>query len=130
MIDKIFKYGFFLRIYLLMKDKFSKWFIYLLSILITLYAHSEVIELSEIINDKSYVLWSYFVKNFILILIFGFFLINETQTFKAKSKPNSNQNKIKINDGLKVDKKNGDPFANIRNKKKLSTYSDKILKDQ
>ena len=130
MIDKIFKYSFFLRIYFLTKDKLSKWFIYFLLILVTLYAHSEVIELSEVINDKSYVVWSYFVKNFLLILILGVFILNETKTFKVKNKPNLNHENLKIDNKNDIDEKNDDPFSNIRRKKTLSTYSDKILKDR
>jgi len=130
MIDKIFKYSFFLRIYFLTKDKLSKWFIYFLLILVTLYAHSEVIELSEVINDKSYVVWSYFVKNFLLILILSIFILNETKTFKVKNKPNNPDKSLHSDKEKKTISTNDDPFANIRAKKTLSTYAEKILKDK
>ena len=52
MLDKILKYGFFLRLYLLTKDRISKWFIYLLLVLFILYGHSEVVALSNLIDDK------------------------------------------------------------------------------
>ena len=130
MIDKIFKYSFFLRIYFLTKDKLSKWFIYFLLILVTLYAHSQVIELSEVINDKSYVVWSYFVKNFLLILILGVFILNETKTFKVKNKPNNPDKSLHSDKEKKTISTNDDPFANIRAKKTLSTYAEKILKEK
>jgi len=130
MIDKIFKYSFFLRIYFLTKDKLSKWFIYFLLILVTLYAHSEVIELSEVINDKSYVVWSYFVKNFLLILILSIFILNETKTFKVKNKPNNPDKSLHSDKEKKTISTNDDPFANIRAKKTLSTYAEKILKEK
>jgi len=130
MIDKIFKYSFFLRIYFLTKNKISKWFIYFLLILVTLYAHSEVIELSEVINDKSYVVWSYFVKNFLLILILSIFILNETKTFKVKNKPNNPDKSLHSDKEKKTISTNDDPFANIRAKKILITYAEKILKDK
>ena len=99
-------------------------------ILVTLYAHSEVIELSEVINDKSYVVWSYFVKNFLLILILSIFILNETKTFKVKNKPNNPDKSLHSDKEKKTISTNDDPFANIRAKKTLSTYAEKILKNK
>jgi len=130
MLDKILKYGFFLRLYLLTKDRISKWFIYLLLVLFILYGHSEVVALSNLIDDKSLIINSYIIKNLLLMLILVVFIINETRTFKAKNKHNNPDKNLNSDKEKKTISSNDDPFANIRAKKTLSTYAEKILKDK
>ena len=130
MLDKILKYGFFLRLYLLTKDRISKWFIYLLLVLFIFYIHSEVVSLSNLIDDKSLIIKSYIIKNSLLLTILVVFLINETRTFKAKNKPNNPDKNLHSNKEKKSNSTNDDPFANIRAKKILITYAEKILKDK
>ena len=130
MLDKILKYGFFLRLYLLTKDRISKWFSYLLLVLFIFYIHSEVVALSSLIDDKSLIINSYIIKNLLLLIIFVVFLINETRTFKAKNKPNNSDRNLNSNKEKKTISNNDDPFANIRAKKTLNTYAEKILKDK
>ena len=84
MLDRILKYGFFLRLYLLTKDRIFKWFIYLLLVLFIFYVHSEVVALSNLIDDKSLIINSYIIKNSLLLIILVVFLINETLLLKLK----------------------------------------------
>ena len=130
MLDKILKYGFFLRLYLLTKDRISKWFIYLLLVLFILYGHSEVVALSNLIDDKSLIINSYIIKNLLLMTILVVFIINETRTFKAKKKPNNSDIDLDNYNEDKATRISDDPFANIRAKKILNTYAEKILKNK
>ena len=119
MLDRILKYGFFLRLYLLTKDRIFKWFIYLLLVLFIFYIHSEVVALSNLIDDKSLIINSYIIKNSLLLIILVVFLINETRTFKAKNKPNNSNRNLNSDKEKKTISNNDDPFANIRAKKHL-----------
>ena len=130
MLDRILKYGFFLRLYLLTKDRIFKWFIYLLLVLFIFYVHSEVVALSNLIDDKSLIINSYIIKNSLLLIILVVFLINETRTFKAKNKPNNPDRNLNSDKEKKTISSNDDPFENIRAKKTLNTYAEKILKDK
>ena len=130
MLDRILKYGFFLRLYLLTKDRIFKWFIYLLLVLFIFYVHSEVVALSNLIDDKSLIINSYIIKNSLLLIILVVFLINETRTFKAKNKPNNSNRNLNSDKEKKTISSNDDPFENIRAKKTLNTYAEKILKDK
>ena len=130
MLDRILKYGFFLRLYLLTKDRIFKWFIYLLLVLFIFYIHSEVVALSNLIDDKSLIINSYIIKNSLLLIILVVFLINETRTFKVKNKPNNPDRNLNSDKEKETISNNNDPFANIRAKKTLSTYAEKILKDK
>ena len=130
MLGRILKYGFFLRLYLLTKDRIFKWFIYLLLVLFIFYIHSEVVALSNLIDDKSLIINSYIIKNSLLLIILVVFLINETRTFKAKNKPNNSNRNLNSDKEKKTISSNDDPFENIRAKKTLNTYAEKILKDK
>mgnify|MGYP006102386803 CR=1 FL=1 len=130
MLGRILKYGFFLRLYLLTKDRIFKWFIYLLLVLFIFYIHSEVVALSNLIDDKSLIINSYIIKNSLLLIILVVFLINETRTFKAKKKPNNPDRNLNNDKEKKTISNNDDPFVNIRAKKTLNTYAEKILKDK
>ena len=64
------------------------------------------------------------------MLILVVFIINETRTFKAKNKHNNPDKNLNSDKEKKTISSNDDPFANIRAKKTLSTYAEKILKDK
>ncbi len=138
MLGKIFKYGFFIRLYLLFKDRFSNWLWYLFLLLIIFYAHSEIVEYSNSIEDKSLVKWSFIIKNFSLIFIIGMFIFKETNIFKTKTSEAEIKKDIDQSDVNKVLNKSeevesssieGDGFDQIRKKDKLNTHAEKILKE-
>ena len=50
--------------------------------------------------------------------------------FKAKKKPNNPDRNLNNDKEKKTISNNDDPFVNIRAKKTLNTYAEKILKDK
>ncbi len=136
MLGKIFKYGFFIRLYLLFKDRFSNWLWYFFLILIIFYAHSEIVEYSSAIEDKSLVKWSFIIKNFSLIVIIGMFIFKETNIFKTKTSEaeiikDTDQTKIKKvlnhSEEVEISSIEGDGFDHVRKKTKLNTHAEKLL---
>jgi len=125
MIGKILKYGIFLRFYLLFKERLSAWFFYFLLTIIILYSHNEIKEISIVVNNTKLLVWSYVIKNLLLLFLIIIFIKKETNIFKSK-----NINNIDFGD---IHEKNtiiGDGFNTIRNKKTLMTSSEMLLKQK
>ncbi len=129
MLGKIFKYGFFIRLYLLFKDRFSNWLWYFFLILIIFYAHSEIVEYSNTIEDKSLVKWSFIIKNFLLIFIIGMFIFKEKNIFKTKTSPAEVKKDIGQSEEVEISSIEGDGFDHVRKKTKLNTHAEKLLKE-
>ena len=117
MLSRIFKYGFFLRLYFILKNRISRWFYYLFLIIIIFYAHGEIKEVSSVINDQSLIIWSYIIKNLLLIILIIIFILKETSLLNSKRKNlknDINQDKI-TNTSIE-----SDGFDAIRKKKYLN----------
>ena len=127
MLNKIFKYGFFLRLYFILKGRISNWFYYIFFIIIVFYTHGEIKELSIIINNEDLTIWSYIIKNFLLLLAVGYFILKETNIFKSKTNIIANTSSTDNLRKVKNTPLEGDGFDSIRKKKYLSTLSKDIL---
>jgi len=104
-----------LQIYKWLKPKIKSLSILLIFILVIIYLHNEFLEWSEITENKSFVGYSFIIKNLLLFLaILFYFLILRVQSLK-------NVANIKTT----IDK--GDGFDKFRNKKKLKTKAQQIL---
>ena len=125
MLGKIFKYGFFLRLYFLFKERFSNWLIYLFLLIVIFYAHNEIKNISIVINNNDLLVWSYIIKNILLLLLVILFLIKEIKIFRKKNIIVKKQNNpSQIIDQTSIE---GDGFNSIRAKKKLSSNAENIL---
>ena len=128
MLGKIFKYGFFLRLYFLFKERFSNWLIYLFLLIVIFYAHNEIKNISIVINNNDLLVWSYVIKNILLLLLVILFLIKEIKIFRKKNIIVKKQNNpSQIIDQTSIE---GDGFNSIRAKKKLSSNAENILKNK
>jgi len=128
MLGKIFKYGFFLRLYFLFKGRFSNWLIYLFLSITIFYAHNEIKDISIAITNDRLLVWSYIIKNILLLLLVIIFLVKEVKIFRKNNTIIKNQN----NHSEKKEKKpiEGDGFNAIRAKKKLNSNAENILNNK
>ena len=107
---------------LLLATSFYRWFkpkaknliILIIVILLTLYLHNEYLDWSDQSNNKNYIGVSYIIKNVLLCLSIGFYLLLiRVQYLKNKE--------------YEIEKKKvGDGFDKFRNIKKLRTKSEQI----
>ena len=138
MFGKVFKYGLFIRLYLLSKDRFSNWLLYLFSIGINSFAHSQLVKAAKIMENPSYELLFLISENLLYALIIGMFIFKETNIFRAKknqTKVKENTAKPKINnvqnqsEETVVSSSEDDGFDHIRKKGKLITQAEKLLRE-
>jgi len=120
MLGRIFKYGLFLRLYFILKNKIIRWFYYLFLIVIIFYTHNEIKEISDVLASPSLTVWSYIIKNFLLLVVISIFIIKETYLFKSKIKNSKNDISHNINNKTKYNPIESDGFDKIRNKKYLN----------
>jgi hypothetical protein len=138
MLGKVFKYGLFIRLYLLSKDRFSNWLLYLFSIFINYYAHGQMEKGAKIMENPSYELLFLKSENLLYALIVGMFIFKETNIFRTEenqTKVKENTAKPKINnvqnrsEETVVSSLKNDGFDHIRKKGKLRTHAEKLLKE-
>ena len=128
MLGNALKYGFFIRFYLLFKNRFPNWLWYIFIVLIILYSHSEIAEYSKVIEDNSLLKWSFITKNLLLITILALFLFKETKIFRTKSTPAKVTKDTDELEEAQSSPSEGDGFDRIRKKDKLKTHAEKLLK--
>ena len=130
MLGNALKYGFFIRFYLLFKNRFPNWLWYIFIVLIILYSHSEIAEYSKVIEDNSLLKWSFITKNLLLITILALFLFKETKIFRPKDTPAEITTKPDRIEETEGSHSKGDGFDQIRSKDKLSTHAEMLLKER
>ena len=97
------------------KPKFKSLVILVCVVLLTLYLHNEYLDWSDRTNNEKYIGLSYIIKNLLLFLSIGFYvLLLRIQHLKSIEKT--------------IEKKQiGDGFDKFRNKDKLRTKSEQIF---
>ena len=128
MLGKILKYGFFIRFYLLFKNRFPSWLWYVFIVFIILYSHSEIVEYSKVTKDTLLLKWSFITKNLLLIFTLGFFLFKETKVLRSKNTPTKVAKDTNELEEVGSSTSEGDGFDLIRKKDKLNTHAEKLLK--
>ena len=97
------------------KPKFKSLVILISVVLLTLYLHNEYLDWSDRTNNEKYIGLSYIIKNLLLFLSIGFYiLLLRIQHLKSTEE-------------IVQEKQIGDGFDKFRNKDKLRTKSEQIF---
>ena len=97
------------------KPKFKSLVILISVVLLTLYLHNEYLDWSDRTNNEKYIGLSYIIKNLLLFLSIGFYiLLLRIQNLKSTEE-------------IVQEKQIGDGFDKFRNKDKLKSKRDRIL---
>ena len=93
-------------------------------ILLIIYIHSEFLSWVNLSGDKSFLTYSYVIKNILIALAVLFFFL-KTKRINANS--NSSKNKIPNEDNIYTKEKKEDYFDKFREKKELRSKTDILL---
>tara|TARA_B100000575_G_C23079554_1_gene621939 strand:+ start:1091 stop:1450 length:360 start_codon:yes stop_codon:yes gene_type:complete len=97
------------------KPKFKSLVVLISIVLLTIYLHNEYLEWSDRTNNEKYIGLSYIIKNLLLFLSIGFYvLLLRIQHLKSTEE-------------IVQEKQIGDGFDKFRNKDKLKSKRDRIL---
>jgi len=97
------------------KPKFKSLVVLISVVLLTIYLHNEYLEWSDRTNNEKYIGLSYIIKNLLLFLSIGFYvLLLRIQHLKSTEE-------------IVQEKQIGDGFDKFRNKDKLKSKRDRIL---
>ena len=97
------------------KPKFKSLVVLISIVLLTIYLHNEYLEWSDRTNNEKYIGLSYIIKNLLLFLSIGFYvLLMRIQHLKSTEE-------------IVQEKQIGDGFDKFRNKDKLKSKRDRIL---
>ena len=97
------------------KPKFKSLVILISVVLLTLYLHNEYLEWSDRTNNEKYIGLSYIIKNLLLFLSIGVYLL----LLRIQH--------LKSTEEITQEKQIGDGFDKFRNKDKLISKSERIL---
>ena len=97
------------------KPKFKSLVILISVVLITLYVHNEYLDWSDRTNNEKYIGLSYIIKNLLLFLSIGVYLL----LLRIQH--------LKSTEEIVQEKQIGDGFDKFRNKDKLISKSERIL---
>ena len=97
------------------KPKFKSLVILISVVLLTLYLHNEYLEWSDRTNNEKYIGLSYIIKNLLLFLSIGVYLL----LLRIQH--------LKSTEEIVQEKQIGDGFDKFRNKDKLVSKSERIL---
>lgn len=97
------------------KPKFKSLVILISVVLLTLYLHNEYLDWSDRTNNEKYIGLSYIIKNLLLFLSIGVYLL----LLRIQH--------LKSTEEIVQDKQIGDGFDKFRNKDKLISKSERIL---
>ena len=97
------------------KPKFKSLVILISVVLLTLYLHNEYLEWSDRTNNEKYIGLSYIIKNLLLFLSIGVYLL----LLRIQH--------LKSTEEIIQEKQIGDGFDKFRNKDKLISKSERIL---
>lgn len=96
----------------------------ILFILLIIYVHSEFLSWVNLSGDKSFLTYSYLLKNILIaIAVFFFFL----KTKRLKTNTELSKNKITNEDKIYTKEKQEDYFDKFREKKELRSKTDILL---
>ena len=98
------------------KPKLKSLVILICVVLLTLYLHNEYLDWSDRTNNEKYIGLSYIIKNLLLFLSIGFYLL----LLRIQH--------LKSTEEITQEKQIGDGFDKFRNKDKLMTKSEQIFK--
>ena len=97
------------------KPKFKSLVILISIVLLTIYLHNEYLEWSDRTNNEKYIGLSYIIKNLLLFLSIGVYLL----LLRIQH--------LKSTEEITQEKQIGDGFDKFRNKDKLISKSERIL---
>ena len=97
------------------KPKFKSLVILISVVLLTLYFHNEYLDWSDRTNNEKYIGLSYIIKNLLLFLSIGFYIL----LLRIQH--------LKENEKIVQEKRIGDGFDKFRNKDKLKTKIEQIF---
>ena len=115
MIKTIIKLLVATSVYRWAKPKFKSLVILISVVLITLYLHNEYLDWSDRTNNEKYIGLSYIIKNLLLFLSIGVYLL----LLRIQH--------LKSTEEIIQEKQIGDGFDKFRNKDKLISKSERIL---
>ena len=115
MIKTIIKLLVATSVYRWAKPKFKSLVILISVVLITLYLHNEYLDWSDRTNNEKYIGLSYIIKNLLLFLSIGIYLL----LLRIQH--------LKSTEEIIQEKQIGDGFDKFRNKDKLISKSERIL---
>ena len=102
-------------VYRWIKTKFKSLVILISVVLLTLYLHNEYLDWSDRTNNEKYIGLSYIIKNLLLFLSIGIYLL----LLRIQH--------LKSTEEIIQEKQIGDGFDKFRNKDKLISKSERIL---
>ena len=97
------------------KPKFKSLVVLISVVLLTIYLHNEYLEWSDRTNNEKYIGLSYIIKNLLLFLSVGVYLL----LLRIQH--------LKSTEEITQEKQIGDGFDKFRNKDKLTTKSEQIF---